>query len=310
MPYVSVREPAGCDLQPYKGLLGGVPVHVWVGITIGVFVGAAASALVSRHVVRVLVRRAREAERQARANERMAEIGAMTSGLTHEIKNPLSTIGLNAQLLAEGLSEIPTDHPCESEVRARLVRRVEGLRREVERLRGILQDFLSYAGEVRVTPAPTDVGQLVGELADFFSPQAAQQRVQLRVDTPAQAVMASVDAPMLKQAMLNLMLNALQAFGAPDLNAAKPRELILRVHRIEIPDHAAGDVAVHVIDTGPGIPNEKLDKIFQPYYTTKAGGSGLGLAITRRIVEAHDGRIEVVSQMGQGTDFVIRLRGA
>lgn len=294
-------------------------MQVWVGMSIGIALGAAASALVSRHVVRVLVRRARAAERQARANERMAEIGAMTSGLTHEIKNPLSTIGLNAQLLAEGLGDIPTDQPCEPEMRARLVRRVDGLRREVERLRGILQDFLSYAGEVRVTPAPADVAQLVGELADFFAPQAAQQRVQLRVDTPSEPLMARVDAPMLKQAMLNLMLNALQAFGPPDASSAKPRELILRVRRIdaETPKARAapspsrnGEIALHVIDTGPGIPSEKLDKIFQPYYTTKAGGSGLGLAITRRIVEAHDGRIEVVSQMGQGTDFVITLRGA
>lgn len=70
------------------------------------------------------------------------------------------------------------------------------------------------------------------------------------------------------------------------------------------------EVKIHVIDTGPDIPSEKLDKIFQPYYTTKAGGSGLGLAITRRIVEAHDGRIDVLSQIGQGTDFVITLRGA
>lgn len=285
-------------------------MQAWVGLSIGIAIGAAASALVSRHVVRVLVRRARAAERQARANERMAEIGAMTSGLTHEIKNPLSTIGLNAQLLAEGLAEIPTEHPCEPEVRARLVRRVEGLRREVERLRGILQDFLSYAGEIRVTPSATDVGQLVGELADFFAPQAAQQRVQLRVDTSGEPLMAMVDAPMLKQAMLNLMLNALQAFGPTDSSAAKPRELILRVHRVEGGANATGEVAVHVIDTGPGIPSEKLDKIFQPYYTTKAGGSGLGLAITRRIVEAHDGRIDVLSQIGQGTDFVITLRGA
>lgn len=283
-------------------------MQVWVGMSIGVALGAAASALVSRHVVRVLVRRARAAERQARANERMAEIGAMTSGLTHEIKNPLSTIGLNAQLLAEGLGEIPTDQPCEPEVRARLVRRVEGLRREVERLRGILQDFLSYAGEVRVATAPTDVAQLVGELADFFAPQAAQQRVQLRVDTPSEPLMAMVDGPMLKQAMLNLMLNALQAFGpVGSASASTPRELILRVHRLE---GTTGEIALHVIDTGPGIPSEKLDKIFQPYYTTKAGGSGLGLAITRRIVEAHDGRIEVVSQMGQGTDFVITLRAS
>lgn len=309
MPHRDGAVVAATAFQGYKRPPRRLIVQVWVGMTIGIALGASASALISRHVVRVLVRRARAAERQARANERMAEIGAMTSGLTHEIKNPLSTIGLNAQLLAEGLSEIPTDQPCEPEVRARMIRRVDGLRREVERLRGILQDFLSYAGEVRVSPTPTDVAQLVGELADFFAPQAAQQRVQLRVDTPSEPLVAMVDAPMLKQAMLNLMLNALQAFGPPDPAAAKPRELILRVHRH---DGAPGrsEISLHVIDTGPGIPSEKLDKIFQPYYTTKAGGSGLGLAITRRIVEAHDGRIEVVSQMGQGTDFVITLRAS
>jgi len=308
----------------------------------GVF-GAMLAALVSRQIVRVLVARARHAERQARANERMAEIGAMTGGLTHEIKNPLSTIGLNAQLIAEGVGEIPLDQPCEPEAKARLQRRVDGLGREVDRLRDILSDFLSYAGEVRVSQVPIDVCQLLGEFADFYSPQAMRQRVQLRIDTPSEPLMASIDSKLIKQAVLNLVLNAVQAIGPePVEGSTRPREVILRANQLvpkglgasklgALKGGRAGRVAVglldvdraavqsqlqkpeqdwielHVIDTGPGIDQERAARIFQPYYTTKAGGSGLGLAITRRIIEAHGGRIELLSQPGQGSDFVLHL---
>lgn len=301
-------------------------MHWAAAMAVGAFAGAAIAALVSRHVVRVLVSRARHAERQARANERMAEIGAMTSGLTHEIKNPLSTIGLNAQLLSEGIGELPVGSACDPEVKARLTRRVDALRREVERLRGILSDFLSYAGEVRIAAQPTDVATIVQELGDFFAPQALQQRVQLRVDTPRDGapVVAMVDGPQLKQALLNLMLNAVQAMGPVSASGGtigavgatgKARELILRVARVPSESGARGVqgpdlVAVHVIDTGPGIAPEAIERIFQPYYTTKAGGSGLGLAITRRIIEAHGGRIQVHSQVGQGSDFVCVVPGA
>src|SRR5580765_2591660 len=116
-------------------------------------VGVLVTAIAARALVRRQLSRLRAAERRARAAERMAEIGAMTGGLAHEIKNPLSTIGLNAQLLAESLSEL--DAPADE--RARIINRIKALQRETERLRDILQDFLQFAGQVHLERRSTDV---------------------------------------------------------------------------------------------------------------------------------------------------------
>ncbi|MBX3410178.1 MAG: hypothetical protein KF859_09870 [Phycisphaeraceae bacterium] len=272
----------------------------------GAALGAGAMAAGARWRIRRSLERVRAAERRARGAERLAEIGAMTGGLAHEIKNPLSTIGLNAQLLAEGIDELPQDRPAEPEMRQRLLRRVGSLRREVERLRGILTDFLTYAGELRLDPTPTDLNQLVEELADFFLPQAQRQGVRLRTQPSHESLTLSLDGPLIKQALLNLMLNAVQAMSVPAGNerAPSPRELILRTERYKDRSGETG-VRLHMIDTGPGIPADVLPRLFTPYFTTKAGGTGLGLPTTRRIIEAHQGRIDVVTQPGQGTDFAI-----
>jgi signal transduction histidine kinase len=272
----------------------------------GAALGAAVVAAAARWRIRRSLERVRAAERRARGAERLAEIGGMTGGLAHEIKNPLSTIGLNAQLLAEGIDELPQDRPAEPEMRQRLLRRVGSLRREVERLRGILTDFLTYAGELRLDPAPTDLNQLVDELTDFFLPQAQRHGVRLRTQPGKESFSLPLDAPLIKQALLNLMLNAVQAMSAAngDARAGSPRELILRTEHYKDRSGETG-VRLHVIDTGPGIPADVLPRLFTPYFTTKAGGTGLGLPTTRRIIEAHQGRIEVVTQPGQGTDFVI-----
>ncbi|MCL4743095.1 MAG: hypothetical protein KJZ54_12935 [Phycisphaerales bacterium] len=266
---------------------------------VGFGVGVAAAALAARGLVRRQVRRVRAAERRARGAERLAELGAMTSGLAHEIKNPLSTIGLNVQLLREGVREMRAD----AEGQGRLLRRLESLGREVDRLRGILTDFLEYAGELRLDAAATDLNQVVGELIDFFMPQAERQRVRLRSDLAPGTLVAVVDAAHLKQALLNLMLNAVQAMAGQ--SDERPRELIVRTGLEEASDGAA--LVIHVIDTGPGIPRETLDRIFNPYFTTRSGGTGLGLPTARRIVESHGGRIEVHSEVGKGTDFAVVL---
>lgn len=226
----------------------------------------------------------------------------MTGGLAHEIKNPLSTIGLNAQLLAEGINDL--DVPPED--KERLTRRNSALRREVERLRTILTDFLEYAGELRLDALPADVNPLVDELADFFSPQAQKQQVRLRVDLAPGPLVARIDASHIKQAILNLLLNAIQAMGAPDPANGKPRELILRTSRSIEPDKSR-TIRIHVIDTGPGMDAQTQEKIFRPYFTTKSGGTGLGLPTTRRIIDAHHGRITVNSTVGQGTEFILSL---
>lgn len=278
-----------------------MPLGTTGSLLIGLGLGALGAALVARGVLRRHLARLRAAERRARSAERLAEIGSMTGGLAHEIKNPLSTIGLNAQLLGEAIEDLPI--PAED--KGRLSRRTGALRREVERLRGILTDFLQFAGQLRLEPRPTDLNQVVEELGDFFLPQAEKQGVRLRLDLAPGPLTASLDAPHVKQALLNLMLNAVQAMtdSPASGNGAASKELILRTAR-ETDRDRQPLVSVHVIDTGPGIDTATQEKIFQPYFTTHSGGTGLGLPTARRIVEGHEGRLELHSTPGRGTDFV------
>lgn len=279
-------------------------MSVFAGVALGFAIGVVTTLAVVVWRLRRHLRRVRAAERRARDAERMAEIGAMTGGLAHEIKNPLSTIGLNAQLLTEGIEELPV----EPEVKGPLTRRMSALRREVERLRGILTDFLQYAGQPRLEPVAADLNAVVEELVDFFVPQAEKAGVRLRSDLASGPLTAGLDVPHVKQAVLNLMLNAVQAM-ADGTHPDRTRELILKTHRGT--DALRRPVVVlHVIDTGPGIGPERLARIFEPYYTTKAGGSGLGLPTARRLIEAHQGSIEVHSDNGQGTDFVVTIPAA
>lgn len=276
-----------------------VTTGVVIAGAVGLVLGVGASALLNRRVMLRQLARARQAERRARSAERLAELGSMTSGLAHEIKNPLSTIGLNIQLLAEGLAELEAN----AEDRGRLERRVGVLQREVERLRGILTDFLDFAGEKKIDPAPTDLNRLIGELADFFHPQAERQRVRMYVSPATEQVMASVDSALVKQAVLNLLLNALQAFGEPDHRGGGTREIYLRTELGEEEGHAVA--RLRVADTGPGMDAETAARVFTPYFTTKKGGTGLGLPTARRIVEQHGGRLELHSEPGRGTEFTM-----
>lgn len=279
----------------------------------GILVGLALAAPVIVLLTRKAARRVREAERRARGSQRLAEIGMLTGGLAHEIKNPLSTIGLNAQLLVEEIQDLD----LQEDERGRVIRRIESLRRETDRLRDILTDFLQFAGRVRIDPQPADINEIIDELADFYLAQATQAGVTLRVQPAEQPVLASVDRTLIKQAILNLMINATQAmseinnqsaFGVPsadsDSKANNSMELILRV---EPASDRENSVQIHIIDTGPGIEPEKIDSIFHPYFTTKSGGTGLGLSTALRIVEEHGGTINVVSKPGSGSDFIITL---
>jgi signal transduction histidine kinase len=234
-------------------------------------------------------RRSRSARLQARidAAERLAEIGTLTGGLAHEIKNPLSTVQLNLQLLQEDLD--PND-PAHS----RLVNRLATVGREANRLRDILDDFLRFAGKLELRRQKVDLNALLEELVDFFEPQAQLNRVRLRFKPGGGAVVANVDPRLIKQAILNLLLNGLQATPAGG-------ELILSA------TEADGWAIIEVIDTGEGIAPENVRKIFQAYYSTKRTGTGLGLAMAQRIVHEHGGTLSVNSEVGKGSDFIIRL---
>lgn len=270
-------------------------------------------------------RRVRIARRRMDDAERLAELGTMTSGLAHEIKNPLSTLSLNAQLLAEEVADVQLP----DEQRRRIIRRTESLRREADRLKGILTDFLQFAGRIRLDPEPRDLNVLIDELVDFFLPQALAAGVQLRTALPGRVCVAQVDSALFKQALLNLLLNAVQALETMPQDSGRARELMIRLEpaRAVAPSrrrHAqaargdssatgaspAGMHGIHVTDTGPGIAPEHLGRIFQPYFSTKKGGTGLGLATARRIIEEHRGSLDVHTEPGRGTDFVIQLPAA
>ncbi len=293
-----------------------------LGIVLGL---VAASLLASIWVRRRILREHQQvvdAERRAAEAEHLAELGTMTGGLAHEIKNPLSTIGLNADLLREDLvdlADVPEDE------RRRLINRLGLLIREISRLRGILDDFLQFAGRMHLETEHQDINALAEELADFFQPQASQAGVRLHTQLASSPAWAMVDSHLIKQAVLNLLINGTQAMELQSADTAGDRQmtLMLRVNVIagefqrrpqsksdtasQLPDAPDEWVTLHVTDTGPGMSEENRKRIFQPYFSTKKGGTGLGLPTTRRIVDAHGGHLEVISESGRGTDFVIWL---
>jgi signal transduction histidine kinase len=276
-------------------------IHFLPGVLVG-FVGGlllssglAAAMLVrlqrDRRRMRRTLARVRAAVRRRRARlqsvQRLAQLGTLTGGLAHEIKNPLSTVLLNLQLLQEDLD---TTDPAYS----RLVARLNTVNREASRLRDILDDFLRFAGKIELRREKVDLNNLLEELVDFFAPQAQLNRVQLRFKPCAAPLVVHVDPRLIKQTILNLMINALQAMPTGG-------ELILSAAA------AGNEAVVDVIDTGSGIPPDALDKIFHAYYSTKRGGTGLGLAMAQRIVQEHGGKLTVSSEPGKGSDFTLRL---
>src|SRR5215213_1351142 len=206
----------------------------------GLAVGALGGLLLTVLVSYVAYRRYERLQRRARHAERLAELGTLTGGLAHEIKNPLSTIQLNLQLLREDLDP---DDPAH----ARVLRRLETVQKETSRLRDIVDDFLRYAGKLELNKQPTDVNGMLEDLVDFLTPQAQVQRVQLRLkraDGPPLVV--PLDERHIKQTLLNFMINALQAM--PEGGG----EIILSARRQD--EHAI----IEVTDTGRGIEPDAL----------------------------------------------------
>jgi signal transduction histidine kinase len=283
---------------------------MWLWLLEGLILGIALMLPLAWWWTRRNERRVRALEARARSAERLAELGTLTGGLAHEIKNPLSTLGLNVQLLQEDLHELTDSLPGNGEVAektGRLDRRLGALARETQRLRDILEDFLRFAGRVQLEKQPTDVNELLSEVADFFAPQAEAARVHLRSRLADGLPSVFVDASLLKQAILNLMINATQAMQKAR-EKQQPHggadELILSTARRRADGQA---VEVRVMDTGPGMSAEVKEKVFQPYFSTRRGGTGLGLPIARRIVDEHGGNLSVHSEPGRGTEFILTL---
>ena len=217
-----------------------------------------------------------------------SEIAQLAGGLAHEIRNPLSTMRMNLELLAEEF-----ENPENARDR-RALQKIERIHKESVRLQAILEDFLRFARVLDIKPHPSDLNALVEDLRDFCEGQGAAQGVISRTQLDHGLPLIEMDADMFKQALLNLILNAQHAM--PDGG-----ELILTTRRED------EWVVLDIVDTGVGIPLGEQAKVFDAFYSTRAGGSGLGLPTTRKIIEAHGGAIGLESEPGKGSKFSIRL---
>jgi len=278
------------------------PVGVVIVLAVGLVVGAGLTWLAVRARF-ARQGRSRDDQVAADASEaagRLAELATLTGGLAHEIRNPLSTLKVNLQLLTEDWRE--ATEAVESDLCRRSLAKIETLRTEADRLQDILDDFLQYIGRQELHRTPTNLNELVDDVLVFFRPQALAQNVQVRATLWPEPLICQIDPDKLKQALLNLFLNAQQAMD-------NGGELMVRTSAETEPD-ACGQTPharIEVIDTGHGIGTEDLDKIFHPYYSTKREGTGLGLPATRRIVQGHCGTLHVHSEPGQGSHFTVRL---
>ncbi len=258
---------------------------------IGFFVGAAiASLVVGRRSARAAAA-GRDAARRAREEEQAALLSHIAGGLAHEIRNPLSTLSMNLQLLREDWSD-----PV-SEREQRGAKKLDTILRETERLERVLEDLLRFAAGHRLRLERVDATRLVDELLDFYTPQAEKARVRLARQLAPSPLHVEADANLLRQAVHNLLVNAQQAMPSGG-------ELSVRTGARD------GRVEIAVHDSGPGIPPENLDRIFNLYFSTKAGGTGLGLPMVKKIVDEHRGTIAVASDAAAGTTFTISLPAA
>jgi signal transduction histidine kinase len=220
--------------------------------------------------------------------DQYTEIARLAGGLAHEIKNPLSTIWLNMELLAEDFDQ--QDSPRDR----RALAKVELVQRECQRLQDLLDSFLSFAKLRQLKLEPTDLNEQVRRVLDFFAPQAAESGIEvipyLQFDLPG----VMLDREQFHGALLNLVINAQQAMP-------QGGQLVV------ITKTTPRGVALHLIDTGCGMDEKTRSQVFEAFFSTKHGGSGLGLPTTRKIVEAHGGWISCQSEQSKGTWFTIEL---
>ena len=225
--------------------------------------------------------------------ETYAEFAAIVGALAHEIRNPLSTIRLNMELLAEDFETTDPDSPTKQRDR-RAKAKIDLVRQECDRLQKLLGDFLDFARQESLTLEPANLNVELSQLLDFFAPQTREAGVEVVRYLDPELPNVRLDRETFRSAVLNLLINAVQAMDTGG-------QMVVRTR-------AAGlGVILEMIDTGPGMDAETLAKAFRAFYTTKQGGSGLGLPTARKIVEAHGGTIDVESAPGRGTKVTIWL---
>lgn len=227
-----------------------------------------------------------------------AELPAAAAALVHEIKNPLAAIHMHLQLLEGYVDEIN-----EADLRGKIHQKVGVLKREIVGLNKTLQDFLRILRPVPIeADLHADLARIAADTAELLEPQALRAGVELIVLHGETLDPIPADPTFVKQILINLILNSVQAYQESDLPMER-RTVTISTGRRD------GDPYLSVADQGPGISPDQQAKIFQPFFTTKKEGSGLGLTLVQKMAAEMGGNIELISTLGKGTEFVIVFKG-
>ncbi len=226
-------------------------------------------------------------EHKMRESERMAYIGQITTSLSHEIRNPLSAVKMNLQILKKNPS-ISSDNDR---------RRIDISVREVKRLEDILQDLLDFAKPLQLKPDMHEINKILTASIELLEMKFKEQRITIIADLDPSLPKMNVDRQKMEQAFINILLNALES---------SPRGAAIEIATAA---NAAGDgtTEITIADEGHGVPAEHFSEIFKPFFTTKSRGTGLGLSNVRRIIQAHGGRIRVKNREPSGAFFKTTL---
>ena len=221
-------------------------------------------------------------------SERLNALTMLAAGVAHEIGNPLNSLNIQLQLLARRLRKLPDAQ------RKDLVKSVDVAKEEIARLDTIIRQFLGAIRPARLERRLENVNQLVEESVRFLNAETTDRNIIVETELRSDLPLLELDRTQIKQAFFNVIRNAFQAMKSGG---------ILRI-RTDMDDRF---VSIKFADTGGGIPEAEMSKIFEPYFTTKAAGSGLGLLIVRRIVREHGGEIELLNDSGQGLSLTMKL---
>jgi len=224
------------------------------------------------------------------AQEKRQLLSRLLARFAHEVRNPLSSLDIHVQLLEEDLQE------ASPQIRDKTASRFEIIHGELHRLENIVKHFLSLAGPSSLDLHPVEVGKVISHVCELLRPEAATRGIEIALDVPDALPCVAADAAQLTQALVNLVINAIQA--------------VRRAGRVEVSarlEQDAGLLTIAVRDTGPGIPTDKQPDIFEPFFTTKTEGSGLGLWIVQQIITAHGGAVDAANAPGGGAVFAVHL---
>ncbi len=226
----------------------------------------------------------RRIENEIELSRRLAAIGRLTSGVAHEVKNPINAIVVHLELLREKMREIDPDTN----------RHMDIIGREIHRLDRVVQMLVDFYRPVELRLTDFDLRRLIEDVGLLATPEAARQGVKLETKLAGEPLPVRADADLIKQALLNVVLNGVQS-----MDNGGVLSMLARQHE--------GTATIEVRDQGGGIPPEVRDKVFNLYFTTKKAGSGIGLAMSYRVLQVHNGAIDFVTEVGRGTTFRLML---